>query len=804
MKENGSSADLVEKAQSNVVDLSFIFLILKSKFIFFIIIAILVSILLINKSLKESIFFTTQGVMYIEKNGDFLNSSEDKMIKKLLPTLDDDSRKQLISEYFTSSVVIETAVIKSGYNVYISNDGDSKYNIPNFSNWKGKYHKNIKNLIPSNRYHEFYVDNAKINNVYEDKMQLVIKFMDYDEFKIFDKVSSRYLATSRIDKVTHIKDRCSFILHRDSKEKEKYFDTISPLLELPEPMYLTINNQNSYKSIKDHIKVKSGESALVEISVTGDNPYMLINLTENLMNEFIYFDIELKLKNMNKVHDFMQDEMKKLVEKQNNYSKQLEQIRKKYNVVVDNDFFKNTNRDVSELKSNVRKNILEIKRLIDYKQKLLKNKDIAKITLSVRPSYSSITAIMTKLDSALGNFLKIETTYTPESLEYINAKQLVKKQKELLILAIEYRIQELKMRNKQLIKNYKSSKDELMVSMDIKDKIDYIQKQILTSERTYRGIYESDRSLLYNKVFIKYSNKIITEPPIPKKPTNKIVSKITINIVLGVIAGVILTIIKHTLFSLFLSRIVVSKMTSSKIMGGIPNIPKKSITPEGLIDFIKEDKIAELFTTIETLIFFNHPEIKTIQFTSPYPKDGKTFLARNIAQSLASNNAKVILVNMALDFDKKQKLKKIDSAKDLKKSIKKIKLYNKKHLYILPFNTTEQNMQIDAKLEKYKKILASLKNSFDYIILDTPQYPMFSEPLSLSTIVDLSISVVRLNHTPVKVSGKHFKDMATFSKKHIVLINNDLININSSGYEFIGKKNIKRSLVRLKQKISQI
>ena len=44
-----------------------------------------------------------------------------------------------------------------------------------------------KNLVPSNRSGDFFVDNAVIDNIYADKVQLVIKFMDYDEFKIFDK-----------------------------------------------------------------------------------------------------------------------------------------------------------------------------------------------------------------------------------------------------------------------------------------------------------------------------------------------------------------------------------------------------------------------------------------------------------------------------------------------------------------------------------------------------------------------------------------------------------------------------------------
>jgi Mrp family chromosome partitioning ATPase len=799
----GNNEKLIEKEQSNVVDLSFIFLILKSKFLFFISVTIIVSILLINKTLKEKIYFTTEGVVYVEKNGNFLNSNADQLLKKLLPTLDDDSRKQLIGESITNIVVTETAIIKSGYNVYLSNDRDSEYIVPNFLNWKTIYNQNVKNLTPSNKFDNYYITDAIISDVYLDKIKLVIKFVDFEEFKIFDKLSGKYLATSKIGKNTQVDNKCSFIMHREEKNQ----DIVSTILEtrqLPEPLYLTIENQANYNNIKNSIKVTSGDTALVKVEITGDNPQMLSTFTKSLMSEFIKFDVDLKLKNMNKVHDFMQLEMDTLKKKQADYMDQLKQVRKESNSIVDDSFFKNTSSEANELKSNIRKNEIEIRKLKNYYQTLKMNKDVTKITLSSRPAYSSIAPISEKLDSALNELFKIQTKYTPQSIPYQDALNLVKKQKELLMLSINYRIKELEVDNNKIMKSYYSSKDKLMTSMETKDKIEYIKKQIAIVDDAYKGIYESDRSLLYNKVFIKYSNKIITEPPIAKTPTNKIVSKITINIVLGVIVGIIVTIIKHTFFSLFLSRVVVSKMTSSEIMGGIPKIQEKSITSDGLINFIKEDKIAELFKTLETLIFFNHPEIQTIQFTSPYPKDGKTFLSRNIAQSLASNNAKVILVTITYNIEKKQKLKEINSTQDLKNSIKRIKLYNNKYLYILPFNTTEQNMQLDAKLNKYTKILNSLKKSFDYVILDTPQYPMFSEPLSLSTIVDLSISVVKLNHTPVSVSGKHFRDISDYSNKHIVIINNDLIDVSSSGYDFIDTKNIKHKIVRLKQKLSQI
>ena len=180
------------------------------------------------------------------------------------------------------------------------------------------------------------MDNATIHNVYTENVELVIKFVDYDEFKVFSKTDSKYLATSKINKVTKIKNLCSFILHRKVEEKEKkYFDAISPLLKLPDTLYISINNQSAdYKKIKKNIKVKGGGSALVEVATTGDNPYMLSKFTNNLIDEFINFNINIKLKNIDKVYNFMLEERKRLGEMRDKYLKELREIRKKTKSVI--------------------------------------------------------------------------------------------------------------------------------------------------------------------------------------------------------------------------------------------------------------------------------------------------------------------------------------------------------------------------------------------------------------------------------------------------------------------------------------
>ena len=791
---------------SKGIDISGVFLIIKHKLIFFVITILLIFTFLTDKTLKQTMIFSTQGILYVEEEGKFLDF-KDKVLKKILPNYDDKSRREIMAEYFKNPVVIENAIIRSGYNVFVSEKRDAKYTPINFMAWNSKYKKNIKYLIPSNEENDLYIDNAKVLDTYLKDVQLAIKFVDYNEFKIFSKKNSRYISTHKVGEPITIKNLCTFTIHRkELKDDKKFFDPISPLVVLPEPLYITITNQDLlFRKLKNNINIimKRG-SSMIKTNTDGDNPFLIQKFNDELVQAFMDFNIQSKIKIISKVNDFMEEERTELATKRKALTKRLQEIRESSRIVTEGAHFSIISKNKEGAGAKLKDTINEIKRLKIFEKHLKTTHDIEKIHPLNIGGQTILADINAKFFKDIQEFQEISLEYTKNSKLYKNALAKVNQQKELLVLEVENKLHELQLIKQSIEDELESATDKLILSIKVQDEIAFLKKKMQLIDDNNEELYIRARNLLYNKVFIKYSNRVLKEALLPKTPKNKISGQIITNVIVSIILATIITILKHVMFPLFLSRVVISTSTTSDILGGIPKIPKKSVSPEGLIDFEKEDKIFELLTTLQTLVFFNHPEIKTIQFTSPYPKDGKTFLARNIAQSLAMNNAKVILINMDLDFQKKQKLKKIDSAADLKKSIKKIQLKNKKYIYILPFNTTEQNMQIDAKLEKYKKILASLKNSFDYIILDTPQYPMYTESLSLSTIVDLSISVVKLNHTPVKVSGKHFKDISKFSNRHIVLVNNDLININSSGYAFIEKANIQHHIERLKLKLSQI
>ncbi len=791
---------------SSKLDLSSVFLILKHKILFYVATMLIFFSLFTNKVLNQAIIFSTEGIVYVEKEKSFLDM-KDVILKKIMPDYDEESRKEFITEYFKNPVVIRNTVVRSGYNVHMSSYKNSEASIPTFLNWKTVYNKNIKNLTAPNKVDDLYVENATIDNENIDKIKLVIKFMDSNEFKVFNSRDSKYLITSKVGEVTQIKDICKFVLSREKKTDDQLYDGISPIIELPEPLYVTITNQELfYDDLKEKITIdKSKSSSMVRVTVEDSNPYILKMFTDILMDEFMNFNINIKIENINSISSFIEKEREDLEGKRNALLKDLANIRTSTGKELSSNFFYFKFKEKEDYKSEEVRLDTQIRKLQSIKDELINEKDITKISVSEGlQQYSTVTKMVGNLLTSIDEFEKAKKEYTSKSIIYIQARDNIYKTKELLILTLTYKIKELNRLKDRISSLHNDAGDDLILSLEIKEKVEFIQNKIKMVDDLYEGLYEKERNILYNRVFIRYSNRILKEGGISNQPINKIGGEIVMSFIKSFVFATIATIIKHLIFPVFLSRIVIGSMTQSKVIGGIPKISKSSISNEGFINFIKEDKIYELFNNLQTLVFFQHDEIKTIQFTSPYPKDGKTFLARNVAQSLASNNAKVILVNMNLDIEKKQKLKKIDSAGDLRKAIKKIKINHGKYLYVLPFNTTEKNMQLDAKLDKYNKILSALKKSFDYIILDTPQYPMYSESLSLSTLADLSVTVVKLNHTPIKISGKHFKDISKYSKKHIILINDDLININSSGYSFIDKKNIKHYIEKLKLKLSQI
>ncbi|VYT79934.1 polysaccharide biosynthesis tyrosine autokinase [Clostridium tertium] len=165
--------------------------------------------------------------------------------------------------------------------------------------------------------------------------------------------------------------------------------------------------------------------------------------------------------------------------------------------------------------------------------------------------------------------------------------------------------------------------------------------------------------------------------------------------------------------------------------------------------------LAESFRTLKTNIQYSSldKKYKVIVITSSKPGEGKTFVASNLAITLAQGGKKVIL--MDCDFrspsiHKKFKYSNITGLSELLLDKENFNISERKYnddLVVITSGRMPPNPSETLASERMSELLEELKEEYDYIILDTPPLLFVSDPQVIATKADGTILVVRADKT---------------------------------------------------------
>ena len=171
----------------------------------------------------------------------------------------------------------------------------------------------------------------------------------------------------------------------------------------------------------------------------------------------------------------------------------------------------------------------------------------------------------------------------------------------------------------------------------------------------------------------------------------------------------------------------------------------------------KESKsiAAESYRTLRTNIQYSSfdKEYRVIVVTSSEPGEGKSTTSGNLALSLAQDNKKVILIDCDLrkpSIHKKFKISNLVGLSDVlvgKAEIAKVVHKYNNNLVILTSGKIPPNPSEMLSSKAMTNLLENLKETFDYIILDTPPVQAVTDSQILSTKADGTLLVVRAEKT---------------------------------------------------------
>lgn len=163
-----------------------------------------------------------------------------------------------------------------------------------------------------------------------------------------------------------------------------------------------------------------------------------------------------------------------------------------------------------------------------------------------------------------------------------------------------------------------------------------------------------------------------------------------------------------------------------------------------IIDHKNGSPVAEAYRAFRTNILYSKidGELKTIVFTSSGPGEGKSFVAANIAVTLAQSGKKVIVVDADLRKPSQHLIfqgghfgltNALHGEKPVNEVIQKTKL---KNLWLVSSGPLPPNPSELLGSLKMKEFIEKLKKRADYVIFDTPPVIPVTDACVLAPLAD--------------------------------------------------------------------
>ncbi|MEN9333682.1 MAG: hypothetical protein RLY35_862 [Bacteroidota bacterium] len=336
--------------------------------------------------------------------------------------------------------------------------------------------------------------------------------------------------------------------------------------------------------------------------------------------------------------------------------------------------------------------------------------------------------------------------------------------------------------------------------------IDRIEDLLKTLPRTDKEKLGNERKLsvyenLYNFLVEKKASTVLARASIV--PETSIVEKARsmgvigpdrqkyIYISFGV--GLILSLIVGFLRTLFFERIENTKelkiITRLPVIGGVPFYEQASDFPIAIVKSPRSN-ISESFRSIRTNLQFilNGEGSKVILVSSLHPGEGKTFVTVNIAATLAKADKRVVILDFDLHKPRIHKvfgLTKKDGIsnylvgqKHWKDSLIHHEIKNLDFILSGPIPPNASELILSQKIDT---LLDDLKESYDYILIDTPPLALITDALVLMSKVNLSFCVLNTQKA-TKQGVKFLED--TFTQNDISHVSLLLNNIKQNRWKY--------------------
>ena len=365
----------------------------------------------------------------------------------------------------------------------------------------------------------------------------------------------------------------------------------------------------------------------------------------------------------------------------------------------------------------------------------------------------------------------------------------IRNEEDKIITSIRGQYQVAQAREKNLKGAFEAQKNEALDLSRKSVQYNILKREVDTNSQMYDRLMQRLRETSISEQIETTNIRIVDRAEEPKKPIRpKKQTNILLAALIGLSLGIGLAFFFEYLDTSIKSPDEIEKELNLPFLGTVPSIKlpglgKKSTVDELVVLSHPHSNAAEAFRLIRTGIFLSTAERppKTILITSSAPFEGKTLNAVNLALTMAQTESRTLIIDGDMRKPRVNKIFGIPVSPGLTDLLTSnldpaqvVQATSDPHLDVITAGKTPPNPAELLGSERMRKILATVSERYDRVIIDSPPLIAITDGVILSSITEGVILIVHAGKTGKELVYRSVKSLQDAGAKILGIVLNNL------------------------------
>lgn len=564
----------------------------------------------------------------------------------------------------------------------------------------------------------------------------------------------------RVRKVVHFGERFSnenfsFTIVRDNNI------AINPkLIEQRIKFFFFVNDIKQLVRIYQHklqISIDEKKSSVITLSTTGPIPEQEVDYLNKLAEVYIRTNLEEKNRASENVIKFIDLQLAQVSDTLSKIEKRLQEFRYEngiYDIKLEENF--STSR-LNELQTNKFNNELQLRYCKYIRDYLDRKADFREV---IAPSTFDINdpvfnAAVNNLISLYNEYSLLSVSQTEKSPNYKILETKIEAARKILLESLNEIENSLRYSQRVTQDAIANEEKKLFDLPPVERRLMAIQREYDINNNIFSFLLQKRAEAGISKASNIADSKVLDIARIENaaliKPNRAKVY--TLSLILGLAIPLAIILLMEFLNNKITDLRIVGRLKKASFIGAVGHNSKESEIP--VFEFPRS-ALAESFRGLRSNLNYllREKSEKIILITSTISGEGKTFCAVNLSTILAMSGKKTLLASFDLRKPKLHRYFDLPNTTGISTFMinqatldEIIMATNISNLYLMPSGPVPPNPAELLETEKMRELTTTIKDQFDYIIIDSPPIAIVADAIILSEYADATLYIARYNYS---------------------------------------------------------